>query len=60
MKRIEFDKKTVIQKNSKIDRALVKKVEAFERKLSGFGESAKSKYTLTPPLSTSNVYFFNK
>ena len=49
MKKKGFDKKTVIQKNTKIDRTLVEKAEAFEKKLSGFGESTKSKYTFRLP-----------
>lgn len=60
MKKIEFDKKAIIQKNVKIDRDLVEETEAFEKKLSEFGERTKSKYTLTPPLNTSNAYFFNR
>ena len=60
MKKIEFEKNTVIQKNNKIDRDLVEKAEAFEKTLSEFGESTKSKYTLIPPLTTSNAYFFNR
>jgi hypothetical protein len=60
MKKMEFEKKTVIQKNVKIDRDLVEKAEAFEKKLSELGERTKSQYTLTPPLNTSNAYFFNR
>jgi hypothetical protein len=60
MKKKEFDRKTVIQKNTKIDKVLVEKAEAFEKKLLRFGESTKSKYTLTQPLNTSNTLFFNR
>jgi hypothetical protein len=60
MKKEGFDRKTIIQKNTKIDRVLVEKAEAFEKKLLGFGEITKSKYTLTQPLNTSNTCFFNK
>ncbi len=60
MKKIEFEKKAVIQKNIKIDRDLVEKAEAFEKKLSEFGERTKSKYTLSPPLNTSTTYLFNR
>ncbi|MFH2146015.1 MAG: hypothetical protein ABII75_08345 [Candidatus Omnitrophota bacterium] len=60
MEKIEFEKNAVIQKNVKIDRDLVEKAEAFEKKLSELGERTKSKYTLTPPLNTSNAYFFNR
>lgn len=60
MKKIEFEKESVIQKNTKIDKDLVEKAEAFEKKLSEFGERTKSKYTLAPPLNTSIAYFFNR
>lgn len=60
MKKIEFEKKAVIQKNIKIDRDLVEKAEAFEKKLSEFGERTKSKYTLSHPLNTSTTYLFNR
>jgi len=60
MKKIEFEKKAVIQKNTKIDRNLVERAELFEKKLSELGENTKSKYTLSPPLNTSNTYLFNR
>lgn len=60
MKKIGFEKKTVIQKNIKIDRDLVEKTEAFEKKLSEFGEQIKSKYTLSHPLNSSKTYSFNR
>jgi len=60
MKKIEIRKESIIQKNTKIDLDLVEKAEAFEKKLSEFGERTKSKYTLTHPLDTSNAYFFNR
>lgn len=60
MKKIEFTKDVVIKKNVKIDKELVEKAEAFEKKLSEFGEQTKSKYTLSHPLNTSNAYFFNR
>jgi hypothetical protein len=59
MEKNELKKKVIIQKNVRIDRDLIEKVEAFEEKLSEFGERTKSKYNLIPPLSTSNTYFFN-
>ncbi len=58
MKKIEFDKKAVIQKNVKIDRDLVEETEAFEKKLSEFGERTKSKYTLTSALEYFKCLFF--
>jgi len=60
MKKMKFEKNAVIQKNVKIDRELVEKAEAFEKKLSEFGERTKSKYTLTSPLNTSTAYYFNR
>ena len=60
MKKIEFEKKTIVQKNAKIDKNLVEEVEALEKKLPKFGERIKSKYTLAHPLDTSNAYFFNR
>lgn len=60
MKKIEFTKDVVIKKNVKIDKELVEKAEAFEKKLSEYGEQTKSKYTLSHPLNTSNAYFFNR
>jgi hypothetical protein len=59
MKKMEFKKESIIKKNTKIDKDLVDKAEAFEKKLSEFGERTKSKYTLSHPLNTSNPYFFN-
>lgn len=60
MKKIEFTKEAVIKRNIKIDKELVEKAEAFEKKLSEYGEQTKSKYTLSHPLNTSNAYFFNR
>ena len=59
MKKMEFKKESVIKKNKRIDKALVDKVEAFEKKLSEFGERTKSTYSLSHPLNTSNSFFFN-
>lgn len=60
MKKLEIKKESIIQKNTKIDKNLVEKAEAFEKKLAEFGERTKSKYTLTHPLNTSNDFFFNR
>ena len=59
MKKKKFEKTLIIQKNSMIDKNLVEKAEAFEKKLSEYGENTKSRYTLTPPLNTTNSYYFN-
>ena len=59
MKKLEFKKETILKKNSKIDKDLVDKAEAFEKKLSEFGERTKSRYSLSHPLNTSNTYFSN-
>jgi hypothetical protein len=60
MKKKKFEKTLIIQKNSMIDKNLVEKAEAFEKKLSEYGENTKSRYTLTPPLNTTNSYYFNR
>jgi len=60
MKRKRFEKTLIIQKNSMIDKNLVEEAEAFEKKLSEYGENTKSRYTLTPPLNTTNSYYFNR
>lgn len=57
MKKKKFEKTLIIQKNSMIDKNLVEKAEAFEKKLSEYGENTKSRYTLTPPLNTTNEKF---
>ena len=61
MDELKFNKPAVIQKNPKIDEALIHKVESFEKTLLELEkEDTRTKYTLSHPLNTSTAYFFNK
>ena len=48
----KLDKQDVLERNAKIDRAVVASYERLERKLKKLGVEVRPRYTLEPPLGS--------
>jgi hypothetical protein len=59
MKNNSIDKTKIIEKNPKVDKALVKKHDRLESQLKKLGVETKPSFKIEPPLGGSRQHLYN-